>query len=64
MVNSTLFIHDDILTEVPSIPMFVFLEKSKLIYFIYSKSSKGVLLEARQISSEISLLWEFGGNIK
>lgn len=56
MVNSTLFIHDDILTEVPSIPMFVFLEKSKLIYFIYSKSSKGVLLGARQISSEISLL--------
>ena len=64
MVNSTLFIHDDTLTGVPSIPMFVFLKKNKLIYFIYSKSSKGVLLEARWIPSEISLLWELGGNVK
>lgn len=47
MVNSTLFIHDDTLTGVPSISMFVFLKKNKLIYFIYSKSFKGVLLEAR-----------------
>lgn len=47
MVNSTLFIQDDTLTEVPSIPTSVFLKKNKLIYFIYSKSSKGVLLEAR-----------------
>lgn len=47
MVNSVLFIHDDTLTEVPSIPMSVFLKKNNLIYFISSESSKGVLLEAR-----------------
>lgn len=63
MVNCSLIVHDDTLAEVPAILMSVFPKKSKLVCFIYSKSSKGVLLEARCTLSEISLLWGLGGSI-